>query len=118
MRRVGFLALTIVVTSLIIFTISQVLPGDVCRVILGREVGDQALADCRADLGLDDPLIVRYVTWLSDFTQGDWGTSYSTRTEIRPSGHGTSTQFAHAGCRHIGDRRSHLNAIGGHCRLQ
>ena len=83
-RRLGFLALTIILTSLIIFTISQVLPGDVCRVILGREVGDAALADCRLDLGLDDPVIVRYFNWLSDFVQGDWGTSYSTRTEIRP----------------------------------
>ena len=84
LRRLGFLALTILLTSLIIFTIAQVLPGDVCRVILGREVGEQALDDCRRDLGLDEPLVVRYFTWLGDFSQGDWGTSYSTRTEIRP----------------------------------
>jgi len=39
-RRIGLLILTLVITSLLIFLISQVIPGDVCRVILGREAGD------------------------------------------------------------------------------
>ena len=83
-RRIGFLILTIVLTSLIVFAITQILPGDVCRVILGREVGEAALEECRQDLGLDRPIVVRYASWLVDLAGGDWGTSYSTRTEIRP----------------------------------
>jgi peptide/nickel transport system permease protein len=83
-RRLGFLFLTVILTSIIIFAITEVLPGDVCRVILGREVGEEALAACREDLGLDKPVVYRYAKWLLDFTRGDWGTSYSTRTEIRP----------------------------------
>ena len=46
-RRVGFLILTLVITSLLIFLISQVIPGDVCRLILGREAGEAALMNCR-----------------------------------------------------------------------
>jgi len=84
LRRIAFLALTLVLTSLIIFVITQLLPGDVCRVILGREVGEAALEDCRADLGLDQPAVTRYFSWLGDFLRGDWGNSYSTDAEILP----------------------------------
>jgi peptide/nickel transport system permease protein len=84
LRRLAFLALTLVVTSLIIFVITQLLPGDVCRVILGREVGESALQTCRTDLGLDQPVVIRYFSWLGNFLRGDWGTSYSTDTDILP----------------------------------
>lgn len=83
-RRLAFLALTLVLTSLIIFVITQLLPGDVCRVILGREVGKAALRACRADLGLDQPAVTRYFTWLGNFLRGDWGDSYSTDAAILP----------------------------------
>ncbi|MEX1247061.1 MAG: ABC transporter permease [Anaerolineales bacterium] len=84
LRRLAFLALTVFITSLLIFVITQLLPGDVCRVILGREVGEGALEACRADLGLDQPAPVRYFTWLGEFLRGDWGSSYSTDAEILP----------------------------------
>lgn len=84
LRRLAFLALTLIVTSLIIFVITQLLPGDVCRVILGREVGEAALQTCRTDLGLDHPLVIRYFNWLGNFLRGDWGTSYSTDSDILP----------------------------------
>jgi peptide/nickel transport system permease protein len=83
-RRLGFLLLTLVVTSLIIFTITQLLPGDPCRVILGREAGAGALAQCRQELGLDDSLPVQYLNWLFDFVRGDWGQSFGTGEPIRP----------------------------------
>ena len=84
LRRLGFLALTILVTSLIVFIITQFLPGDVCRIILGREAGGAALESCRADLGLDEPLVLQYLKWLGNFLTGDWGISYSTKTPIFP----------------------------------
>jgi peptide/nickel transport system permease protein len=83
-RRLGFLLLTLLLTSMIIFLITQVLPGDPARVILGREAGEQAVAQLREELGLNDPLIVQYGRWLVNFVTGDWGTSYSTGVEIRP----------------------------------
>lgn len=83
-RRLGFLLLTLLITSILIFTITQLLPGDVCRVILGREVGEAALETCRDELGLEKPAAVRYVAWLGDFVSGDWGTSFSTDVDIRP----------------------------------
>jgi peptide/nickel transport system permease protein len=84
LRRFGFLLLTVLLTSLIVFLITQWLPGDVCRVILGREAGESALETCRRDLGLDRPLPVQYLSWLKDFLGRDWGTSFSTRSAILP----------------------------------
>jgi peptide/nickel transport system permease protein len=67
---------------LIIFAVTQWLPGDVCRIILGREAGESALVDCRQELGLEDPLPVQYLSWLADFIRGDWGQSFSTKSDI------------------------------------
>ena len=82
LRRVALLGLTLVVTSFVVFAVTQLLPGDVCRVILGREVGEAALRSCRLDLGLDQPGVLRYLRWLVNFVRGDWGMSYSTNTSI------------------------------------
>lgn len=84
LRRLGFLILTILLTSLIIFLVTQLLPGDVARVILGREAGEAALEELRRELGLNRPLVVQYVDWLAGFVTGDWGRSYSTDQPIRP----------------------------------
>ncbi len=83
-RRLGFLALTLLFTSLIIFTITQWLPGDVARIILGREAGEPALQALREELGLNRPLALQYLNWLGNFLLGDWGSSYSTRSAIYP----------------------------------
>lgn len=83
-RRLIFLVITIVFTSLIVFTVTRWLPGDVCRVILGREVGENALESCRQQLGLDRPPVVQYLSWALGFMRGEWGTAFSTRLPIFP----------------------------------
>lgn len=83
-RRIGFLLLTLLLTSLIVFVVTQYVPGDVARVVLGREAGEEALEAFREEFGLNDPLPVQYLNWLTDFVTGDWGISLSTKMEIRP----------------------------------
>ena len=84
LRRLGFLVLTLILTSMIIFAMTQLLPGDTARVILGREAGEGALEALREELGLDDPLPLQYGNWLIHFFTGDWGVSFSTRSAILP----------------------------------
>ncbi len=84
LRRLGFLVLTLLLTSVIVFTVTQLLPGDMARVILGREAGEAALEALREELGLNRPLPIQYVSWLTDFVRGDWGHSYSTGAQIFP----------------------------------
>ncbi|MGB3701589.1 MAG: ABC transporter permease [Anaerolineales bacterium] len=83
-RRLAFLALTVLLTSLLVFIVTQWLPGDVCRIILGREAGQVAIENCRQELGLDQPLPIQYLNWLGDFLTGNWGNSYSTNLPIYP----------------------------------
>jgi peptide/nickel transport system permease protein len=84
LRRLGFLTLTVLLTSLLVFIVTQWLPGDVCRIILGREAGQGAIENCRLELGLDQSLPVQYLTWLGNFLTGDWGISFSTGLPIYP----------------------------------
>ncbi|MGQ9612261.1 MAG: ABC transporter permease [Chloroflexus sp.] len=84
LRRIVLLGGTVLISSLIIFLICRLLPGDVARVLLGREAGEAALAALRAELGLDRPLPLQYIDWLNGFFTGDWGVAYSTRQPIRP----------------------------------
>ncbi|MFU8889069.1 MAG: ABC transporter permease [Trueperaceae bacterium] len=83
-RRLGYLLVTLLVTSFLIFLITQLLPGDVARVILGREASEPALQALRERLGLTRPAPVQYLTWLVAFLRGDWGTSFATEQAIRP----------------------------------
>lgn len=84
LRRSGFLLLTLLLTSLVIFVITQLLPGDAARIILGREASEPALQALRQQLGLDRPAPLQYLRWLGGFLSGDWGTSFSTGQAIRP----------------------------------
>ena len=83
-RRLGFLVLMVLLSSMIIFVATEVLPGDVASVMLGRFATPQAKEALRQELGLNEPLVVQYTSWLKDFVSGDWGTSVSTRSEIGP----------------------------------
>ena len=73
--RVTLGAVTLLVASALIFTATEVLPGDVATAILGQTATPEALEAIRKSLGLNDPPIVRYWLWLSDFLQGELGTS-------------------------------------------
>ena len=77
LRRLGFFIFTLFLTSVLIFILTRVLPGDVARVLLGREASEAEVAAKRVELGLDRPLPVQYVDWASDFIAGDWGITFS-----------------------------------------
>ncbi|MCL4466152.1 MAG: ABC transporter permease [Chloroflexi bacterium] len=83
-RRLLFVLLTLLLSSLVIFGVTQLLPGDVATMILGRFATPEALARLRGELGLDRPLYVQYWDWLWRFVKGDWGTSLATGTAIQP----------------------------------
>jgi peptide/nickel transport system permease protein len=84
-RRVALLLITLLITSALLFALTQLLPGDVARLILGREARPEALEALREQLGLNQPPIQQYVSWLMRFVGGDWGTSFANGgAPIRP----------------------------------
>ncbi len=75
MRRLPSFLLTLLLISVVTFVVVQVAPGDPAQLILGTEAPPEALADLRAQLGLDSPLPLQYLSWLSGVLRGDLGVS-------------------------------------------
>lgn len=75
LRRLGFMLVTLVATSFLIFLLAEIMPGDVAQMILGQSATPQSLQAVRESLGLNDPLLVRYGRWVAHFVQGDLGES-------------------------------------------
>ena len=75
LRRIGLTLVTLVIVSMTVFAAAEVLPGDVARTILGPYATKAQVDALDHQLGVDQPLPVRYWNWATDFVQGDWGTS-------------------------------------------
>jgi peptide/nickel transport system permease protein len=83
-RRLVFVVLTVLLSSMLVFAATNILPGDVATMVLGREATQQAKDELRKELGLDRPLVVQYGSWLGHMARGDWGRSLSLQEEVRP----------------------------------
>jgi peptide/nickel transport system permease protein len=75
LRRLPSLLLTLLLISLVTFVAVQVVPGDPAQLMLGTEASPEALADLRAELGLDRSPLLQYLSWLGGVLRGDLGTS-------------------------------------------
>ena len=63
--------------SLVVFSMIHLTPGSPARAMLGPEASDEQVAALEEVMGLNDPLPVQYVNWISDLLHGDLGTSVS-----------------------------------------
>jgi len=81
-QRVGLGLLLLLAVSVLIFTGTQLLPGDVAQAILGQSATPQALENLRRDLGLNDPAYIRYFNWLGGVLTGDLGVALSNGQDI------------------------------------
>ncbi len=79
-QRLGLGLLTLFIVSIIIFSSLEMLPGDFARAILGQAATPETVAAFQRELGLDQPAATRYVEWIADVMQGDFGTSFSGRS--------------------------------------
>ena len=81
-QRIALGLLLIFLSSVLIFAGTQLLPGDVAQTILGQSATPEALANLRAELGLNVPVYQRYVSWLVGLLHGDLGTSLTNGQDI------------------------------------
>lgn len=77
-RRILAILPVLLAVSLLTFLIASLLPGDLAFVILGDQATPENLAALRHDMGLDQPLWWRYLSWLGHVLQGDLGRSFRT----------------------------------------
>ncbi|SDG88121.1 ABC transporter permease [Pseudonocardia oroxyli] len=82
LRRLGQALVTLAGAGVLVFAMLAATPGDPARRVLEArgvtEPGPPAVAAVRAELGLDDPLLVRFGSWAADAARGDLGTSWRT----------------------------------------
>jgi peptide/nickel transport system permease protein len=77
-RRLLAILPVLLAVSLLTFLIASLLPGDLAYVILGDQATPENVVALRRDMGLDQPLWWRYLSWLGHVLQGDLGRSFRT----------------------------------------
>ena len=81
-RRIVSLALSLLVASMAIFLLVEMVPGDPATFMLGTGAQPDTLAALRDQLGLNQPLPIRYADWLGAVLSGDLGVSFTYKTPV------------------------------------
>lgn len=81
-KRLLSLVLSLIAASLVIFAVIEIIPGDPAAFILGVNAREDTLLALRDQMGLNDPLVMRYLNWIGGLLQGDFGTSWTYKTPV------------------------------------
>src|SRR6202049_4567310 len=81
-RRFALALGTLFVLSILVFGASQLLPGDIGRNVLGPFASIQDVKNLDHQLGVDRPIYVQYLDWISKFVRGDLGTSLEYQVSV------------------------------------
>jgi peptide/nickel transport system permease protein len=82
LRRLLVALPSLLIASLIVFTLPRLIPGDVVQLMLEEKAYGKDLDDLRAKLGLNRPIPVQYVEWLGAIARGNFGESLWTRQPV------------------------------------
>ena len=77
LRRLLSFVLTLLVTSVVVFVVLELLPGNAAQVILGETATPESIAAMEEKLGLNQPAATRYLSWMGGMLQGQTGLSIS-----------------------------------------
>ncbi|MBK1839300.1 ABC transporter permease [Azospirillum sp. YIM B02556] len=75
LRRLASLIVTVWLASIAVFAVLQLVPGDPALLMLGVNAQPDTLAALRGQMGLDQPVLTRYLHWAGDLARGDLGVS-------------------------------------------
>lgn len=84
LRRLAFVLFILFFISLLVFVVTEILPGDAAQMILGQKATPETLAALRVRLGLDQPAPARYLAWIGGVLRGDWGESLIMNLPVGP----------------------------------
>jgi peptide/nickel transport system permease protein len=77
LRRLLSFVLTLLATSVVVFAVLELLPGNAAQVILGETATPESIATMEEKLGLNQPPATRYLSWMGGMLQGQTGLSIS-----------------------------------------
>lgn len=72
------MVITLIGVSILVFLMMHFIPGDPVTYILGDFASEEAIAEMKSNLGLDQPLFIQYIDYIKNVLQGNLGTSYIT----------------------------------------
>lgn len=84
LRRLGLLPIVLLGISLVVFMSLHIIPGDPAQTIAGLDATPETLARIRHDFGLDRPLLIQYLVWLTKVLRGDLGKSIVAGEPVLP----------------------------------
>ena len=70
-------AATLLAASLVVFLVLEIIPGDPARLMMGLNASEDAIAALREQMGLNQPIWMRYLDWIGGLLVGDLGRSYT-----------------------------------------
>lgn len=82
-KRLLIALVTLAVASVVVFSMLEIVPGDPARVMLGMNATPDAVQALRDQMGLDQPLLVRYLDWIGRLLTFDLGKSYTYNVPVR-----------------------------------
>ncbi|MCL1996478.1 MAG: ABC transporter permease [Defluviitaleaceae bacterium] len=82
LKRLVMMIPVLLGVSFIMFTLSYITPGDPAQIILGEGATQAMIDQVRLDLGLDDPFLVRFVSYVAGVAQLDFGMSWATQRPV------------------------------------
>ncbi len=81
-KRLITLLATLAGTSVVVFLVLEVLPGNAAQILMGPDAAPEAVAALASKLGLDQPALTRYFHWIGGLLTGDLGLSYAYSTPV------------------------------------
>jgi peptide/nickel transport system permease protein len=82
LRRLQHVLIVLFIVTFLTFILIDLLPGDPAVALLGDTAQPAQIEAVREELGLNDPVYVRYVSWVGDVAQGDFGRSFRTNQPV------------------------------------
>jgi peptide/nickel transport system permease protein len=82
LHRIALAIPTLLIVAVIVFVLMRAIPGDPAQIMLGDLENPKALAQLRADLGLDQPVVMQFAIWLKRLLVGDLGNSIAQQRPV------------------------------------
>jgi peptide/nickel transport system permease protein len=83
LQRLVLGLITLFIVTIIIFSAIAMLPGDFAKAMLGQSATPETVAAFQREIGIDRPPVERYFAWVGQIVQGDYGSSFASRTGYR-----------------------------------
>ena len=105
LKRLGLALITLFLLSVIVFSISNVLPGNVGRAVLGPFATQDSVDTLNEQLGTNRPVLTQYLDWAGGLLRGDLGTSLTKQVPVYGTARPGARELTQARARRVPDLR-------------